>query len=240
LSVASRSGIVGVLGPVVIATVMLLLSLAGGGEAARALMIVNAFDAWHGLFADPAYLGPVLEAAIASVVYVVGCLGAAWAILLRRDFAGEERRALPRGAIAAAAGVVALLAIAEVATPSGITAARLESSANTSFANLASLQQQLLGRLVPRGLSLPSRAHCRRRGGRAGTTGPGGDWGCSIVIAIPPPHVDTVDVHYDVTVRPNGCYTASGPETFLGQRLLPGRNGTVNPLFEFDGCFDTS
>ena len=57
---------------------------------------------------------------------------------------------------------------------------------------------------------------------------------------MPPPHIDTVDVHYDVTVRPDGCYTATGPETFLGQRLLPGRNGTLNPLFEFDGCFDTS
>ena len=48
LSVASRSGIVGVLGPPVIATVMLLLSLAGGGEAARSLLIANAFNAWHG------------------------------------------------------------------------------------------------------------------------------------------------------------------------------------------------
>ena len=73
-----------------------------------------------------------------------------------------------------------------------------------------------------------------------GTTGPGGDWGCTIAITTPPPHIDTVDVHYDVTVRPDGCYTATGPETFLGQRLLPGRNGTLNPLFEFDGCFDTS
>src|SRR4051812_21895633 len=135
LSVASRSGIVGVLGPPVIATVMLLLSLAGGGEAARALMIVNAFDAWHGLFTDPVHLRPVLEAAIASVVYVVGCLGAAWAILLRRDFAGaERRRAVPGVAIAAGVGVVALVAVAEAVTPSGVTAPRLEGSINTTFA----------------------------------------------------------------------------------------------------------
>jgi hypothetical protein len=125
-------------------------------------------------------------------------------------------------------------------TASGITASRLDSAINSTFDNLTALQQQLLGRVVPAGLSLSSVATCTRGGGGPRTSGPGDDWSCTITIVVPPPRPDTIDVHYDVTVRPNGCYATAGPETFLGQRLLPGKNGAVNPLFEFDGCFDTT
>jgi hypothetical protein len=42
-------------------------------------------------------------------------------------------------------------------------------------------------------------------------------------------------------VRANGCYTAEGPPTEIGRLTLRTRTGrnVVNPLYEFDGCFET-
>src|SRR5437588_406470 len=54
LSVVTRSGIVGVLGPPVIGTVMVLLSLIGGGEIVRTIMVATAVDPWHALVAEHA------------------------------------------------------------------------------------------------------------------------------------------------------------------------------------------
>jgi hypothetical protein len=245
LSVATRSGIVGVLGPPVIGTVMLLLSLVGGGEIVRTIMLATAFDAWHGLFTEQAYLGPVVEAAVVSAVYAFVCLAVAWRILRRRDFAGvpggaRPGWALPTRAVAASAAAVALLAVLANVGPTAITSKRLEAAINTTFDNLTILQQELLGRAVPANRSLSSGANCRRHGGGTSNSGPGDDWVCTITIVVPPPRPDTIEVTYDVRVRPNGCYTTEGPPSFIGQRVLPGAHGALNPLFQFDGCFNTT
>ena len=136
--------------------------------------------------------------------------------------------------------MVVVLAVASGLGPTAITATRVQNALNDTFDNLTILQQQELGRQVPAGLSLSSLAVCKRHGAKGSGSGPGDGWVCTVKIIQPPPRADTIDVTYDVRVRSNGCYTAEGPESFIGQRTLPGTRGTLNPLFQFDGCFDTT
>ena len=49
-SVATRNGILGVLGPLLVALVTQLLDLIGKGVIVHELLIGSAFDGWHGLF----------------------------------------------------------------------------------------------------------------------------------------------------------------------------------------------
>ena len=88
LSIATRSGIVGVLGPVLAAFVMQLLSLVGNGSWMHALLITTAFNDWHGVVTSPRFDAPLLIALAVSVLWIGACLSGAWAILRRRDFAG--------------------------------------------------------------------------------------------------------------------------------------------------------
>ena len=119
-SVATRSGIVGVLGPVIVALLTQLLALIGKGVIVHMLLIGTAFDAWHGLFADRVFLGPWLVSLLVCGLWISGCLGASWRILRRREFvAGGERAGSP-WAIPARVGAGAVALIALLALLSGV------------------------------------------------------------------------------------------------------------------------
>jgi hypothetical protein len=47
-------------------------------------------------------------------------------------------------------------------------------------------------------------------------------------------------VTYDVTLKPDGCYTAETGMT-LGALLVGNKQGKpfINPVYAFDGCFGT-
>ncbi len=62
LSVASRNGIVGVLGTILVALVMQLLALVGTGTWVHALLLASAFDGWHGLFTAHPFYSPLVLA----------------------------------------------------------------------------------------------------------------------------------------------------------------------------------
>ena len=97
LSTATRSGIGGVLGPVLAAFVMQLLSLVGNGSWMHALLITTAFNAWHGVVTSPRFDAPLLIALAVSLLWIGACLWGAWLILRRRDFAGPPVRDMPAG-----------------------------------------------------------------------------------------------------------------------------------------------
>jgi len=46
---------------------------------------------------------------------------------------------------------------------------------------------------------------------------------------------------YEIQVRTNGCFTATGPRLVVGPQTLntPTGQRRVNPLYQFDGCLDT-
>jgi ABC-2 type transport system permease protein len=246
-SVATRNGIVGVMGPSIVGLVMQLLALVGAGVWVHALLLASAFDGWHGLFTTHPFYGQLIVAAIVSVAWMVACLGGAWAILRRRDFAGPPtvRRAgwvLSVRVALLTAGVIALLAVASNWGPVGITAARLKAAITPTFNDLTLLQQRLLGRAVAPGAKLNILSSCNRRAGTS--RGPGDDWACTLDVIIPQPGAvpfQQTPVTYDVSVKSNGCYKADAPPSFVGQQMMrdPRGHSIVNPLFTIYGCFST-
>ena len=245
-SVATRNGIMGVLGPVLVALGMELLALVGNGVWVHTLLVASSFDDWHGLLTAPRFYGPLVLGSVVSVVWILACLGASWVILRRRDFAGTAvvRRpgwVMPVRVVIAVAVVIAALGAAGNWGPGSVTERRMEASISPAFNKLTLLQQRLLGRNVPSGSKLNILPNCRRRAGT--TQGPGDDWVCTLQVltATPGALPQTTGVTYDMSVKSNGCYKAEAPPSFVGQQLMldAQHQNVVNPLFTIYGCFNT-
>jgi ABC-2 type transport system permease protein len=85
LSVVSRSSLVGVGAPVVLALVMQLVALLGGLGRATNALLTTPFAAWHGLLREHPFYGPLWQGTLVSLVWTVICLLLARHLLLRRD-----------------------------------------------------------------------------------------------------------------------------------------------------------
>jgi len=245
-SIATRNGIMGVIGPPLTALAMQLLVLVGSGIWAHMLLVGSVFGAWHGLFPATPFFGPLMVGQLVSLVWIVVCLSLAWRIFSRRDFAGAPvaRRqgwGPPARVAVALAAAVALLALAGNWGPVGVTSAKLEPSFLGAFNNLTILQQREVGRRIPAGARLsilfPT---CSRRGSTP--TGPG-EWVCSFDVASQasgpmPPQQTTVT--YELSVQGDGCYKAQSPPAFIGQQTMRDDHGAsvVNPLYTIYGCFN--
>ena len=240
VSAVTRSSAAGALAPIVAALALQLLSLVGSGEIVHALLLSTAIDAWHGMFAVPAFAGPVLWGVLVSVAYATVFVGVAWLSLRNRDIAGpgtgERPWRRPVRVLLLAVGLVVLLALASNWGPTAITQTRLERSIVQDFRNLTVLQQKELGRHGLAGRDLRVLPGCRRQGVATPARGAGDDWVC--ILNVFTPAQTTID--YDVTVQSNGCYTADGPPAFIGPLTIRNPRGRrlLNPLFRFDGCFD--
>ena len=245
ISAVTRSSAAGMLGPLVVALAMQLFGLLGTGDIVRTLLLSTTLDAWNGMFAAPSYLRPIEWSALISLCYMIGCLGLAWLSLRKRDVtgAGSEERSWGRQlrVLVVAIAVIAVLGAVSNLGPSSITDGKLNRSIALTFANLTALQQEDLGRHVPAGSRLPAEAVCSRVGVQNAYRGPGDDWRCTIYL---PSRLNQQpnDVHYDVAVKPNGCYTAAGAESFIGPLTIRRPNGQriPNPLFRFTGCFNVA
>jgi ABC-2 type transport system permease protein len=244
ISAVTRSSAAGMLGPLVAALAMQLLGLLGSGDIVRAVLLSTALDAWNGMFAAPSYLRPMGWGAIITLGYFVVCLNVAWLNLRRRDIAGAGSAERSWGrqlrVLAIAIAVIALLGAVSNLGSTSVTDTKLNRSIALTFSNLTTLQQTDLGRHVPPGTGLPDGAICSRQGGGNAYRGAGDNWICNIYVPNLPK--EPTEVHYDVTVKPNGCYTAEGPESFIGPLTIhrPGGAPILNPLFRFNGCFEVA
>jgi ABC-2 type transport system permease protein len=247
-SVATRNGIMGVLGPVLVALVMELLELIGSGSWVHTLLVASAFDDWHGLLSAPRFYGTAIVGSCVCILWVMGCLGASWLILRRRDFAGAPltRRpgwVVPVRAVLAAAALIVLLGAGTSLGPTAVTRARLEASISSAFSDLTVLQQQELGRAIAKGAKLHLHTICSRHAGRS--EGPGDDWTCTLTVlnALPgsEPFIVTPIV-YDVSAKSDGCFKADAPPSFVGQQMMTVAHGrsVVNPDYTIYACFDTT
>ncbi len=245
-SVATRSGIVGVIGPSLIALVTQLMDLIGKGTWVHMLLVGSAFDGWHGLLRTHPFYGPLAVYSVVSLVWIVVCLGVSWVMIRHRDFAGTSvtRRPgwlVPVRVVAALIAVIALLALASNWGPVGVTATRLRASITPEFTSLTLLQQRQLGHKVPVGARLDVRTTCVRH---ASTPQGPGDWLCTLDVLVPQPGATPyaqTPVTYDVSVDSGGCYKAESPPTFVGQQTMLNAHGqiVVNPLYVIYGCFNT-
>lgn len=242
LSIASRSSIVGVLGPLVVSGALQVLSIASSGELVRAILPVTPFDAWHGLFTAPVHTGLLVQGAVTSIAYTAVFAGAGWYLLRRRAFAGSDavprarRHATARIAVITVA-IAAVLAAASGNGPTDLTASRLAASIAPAFGRLAVVRYQWQTD-TPGDTTVPMSATCNRGAGAQKNQGPGDDWSCTVV--------DTraadgaAPVVLDVALKSNGCYTAQAGSA-LGALLINNGKGkpVINPVYAFDGCFGT-
>ncbi len=244
-SVATRNGIVGVLGPLLVALLTQLLDLIGKGVVVHLLLIGSAFEGWHGLFTTHRFYVPLAVSSLVSVVWIAACVTASWRILRRRDFLastvnrGPDWRT-PVRVVAIATAIVAVLALLSGTGPTGDTAHRLSAAIGEEFNDVTLLQQQLIGRRVPAGAKLDILPNCNRRAAKA--VGPG-DWNCTLYVYLPQAQsvpFQQTSVEYDVSVESDGCYKAQSPPAFIGGPTMPGAHGSTvtNPLYIVYGCFD--
>jgi hypothetical protein len=245
-SVATRNGIVGVLGPILVALLTQLLFLIGKGTWVHLLLIGSAFDAWHGLFAEHPFFGPLVVSVFVCLAWIAATLGASWYILRRRSFVAQPRssRAGWRTSVrivAAALALIAVLALASNWGPAGVTAQRLNASLAPEFHRLTLLQQSLLGHPIPATARYRVVPVCSRRDAKP--VGPG-DWSCTmnvyVVVAQGQQPLTDTPVTYDVSMQSNGCYKAASPPGFVGAAKIRDTSGhsVVNPLAIIYGCFN--
>lgn len=246
-SVASRNGVVGVVGPLVAALSTMLLDLIGQGVWAHLLLVGAPFTNAYGLFTAHVFLGPLAVTLLMGLVWAAGSLCAAWVILRRRDFlagAASARRTgwrRPARMAVAVAGSIGVLALACNLGPVGVTRARLQKAVATTFSGASLLQQRLLGRRVPAGARLDVEPYCGRGAG-VRSRGPG-NWLCDVFVYLPQPKsvpFQRTNVEYDVSVSSNGCFKAESPPTFIGTPTMTDAAGrrVANPLYVVYGCFD--
>jgi hypothetical protein len=114
-----------------------------------------------------------------------------------------------------------------------IDAARVQSAVGSTFTRLYALQQREVGHAGPPPVVRTSCA----KGGQATATGAGDDWSC--VVLLYPSDGAIVNAPYDVQVKADGCFTATGPPGVVGQQTVQDTSGrtVTNPIYQFDGCF---
>jgi ABC-2 type transport system permease protein len=244
-SVVTRNGIIGVLGPILVALVTQLLALIGNGVWIHLLLIGSAFDAWHGLFVAHPFFGPLIVSVFVCVAWIAATLAVAWLILRRREFigSGERRRGwrTPLRIVVAGIAFIAVLALGTNLGPAGVTTRKLSSALAPEFKRLTILQQNLLGHPIPAGARYHILPVCGRRGAKPVGQG---DWNCTMNVYIllargTQPLTDT-PVAYDLSVQSNGCYKAQSPPLLVGQSTIRDTKGrtVVNPIVTIYGCLN--
>jgi ABC-2 type transport system permease protein len=242
-SIATRSTIMGVIGPLVVGFLMELLAVLGF----RALVLTTPFEAWHGLMVSPSHAWPLVQGSLVSLAYIVICTTLGWLIFRSRDFAGAgPSGSKPMQSARVRVGIVALAAVVLVAVasyrPSPVTSAALEKSVPATFSNLLKERVRLTGhpvyvsgRMLTPDLVAKSTKSCRRGGNLEPARGPGDDWICVMTVGK---GAKPLVFGYEVVARANGCYTAQGSSAIFGHPLILNRqyDQVVNPLYEFDGC----
>ncbi|GAA2716629.1 ABC transporter permease [Actinoplanes palleronii] len=88
LSVRTRNPAFGIAAPVVIGFVMQLLGSVTGLDLTRKFLLTTPLEAWHGLFAQHPFTGPLATGLAVSAGWTIICLAGAYLSLRRRDITG--------------------------------------------------------------------------------------------------------------------------------------------------------
>jgi hypothetical protein len=141
---------------------------------------------------------------------------------------------------AAAAGAATALTAALAGCATDVTRPRVEGSVGPVFANLYVQQQTLLGHPGLTPATVAANASCDRGGPQVPDKGAGSDWVCQV--RWTDNTGKTQDGKFELQVRSNGCYQAGGPSKLVGPLTIQTTTGknVINPVFEFDACFDTT
>lgn len=105
-----------------------------------------------------------------------------------------------------------------------------------TFSNLYVRAQEQQGRTDVTVELLSTQTTCTRGGGDTLDEGPGDDWAC--LVTFIDPSLGQKQVRYEVTLKPEGCFTADGPPPIVGDAKVADAQGVLrlNPVYAFDGC----
>ena len=84
LSVASRNSVVGIGGPVLLALLLQIVTLANLPVWGQQALPSTPFMAWHGFWTQPVYFGPFWWGLVSCASWFVVCASASWLIFRRR------------------------------------------------------------------------------------------------------------------------------------------------------------
>ena len=148
------------------------------------------------------------------------------------------RRRLPLLVVLLIAGIAIGVLVSRSHT--SVTRARLERSLPPTFARLYVQQAALLGHKGITVQSLHARAQCDKGGPNVSDEGPGNNWICLMTWKDPNLDETLLPGKFELNVHSNDCYTAGGPSKIVGLAAITDTHGNdvMNPVFEFDGCFN--
>ncbi|WP_261576135.1 hypothetical protein [Frankia gtarii] len=149
-------------------------------------------------------------------------------------------RLVRRARLAGVAVTAAVLTATLVGCSADVTRPRVEGSLGPVFANLYVQQQALLGHPGLTPATVAARPTCHRTTPGSHDTGAGSDWICQV--GWSDGTGKSQNGKFELQVRSNGCYQAGGPSRIVGPIMIRDVAGksVINPVFEFDGCFDTT
>ncbi len=151
-----------------------------------------------------------------------------------------RRRSAAAVVAAVAAGGAGLLS---GCAPGPITAAHLQASVSTTFANLWVYHESEVGHPHPGAAALDATTVCLRGLPTQVQHGAGSDWVCHVTWLVDGPGTP-VTATYNLNVDTDGCYAADGdgPASVNGSPIITDAAGgtRVNPMFQFNGCIDTA
>jgi hypothetical protein len=118
----------------------------------------------------------------------------------------------------------------------GITSDRVSGSVAPTFEHLYRWKQQLEGASTAK--PLDTKARCVKGDASVRDEGAGSNWVCTISFLVDGPDTP-VSFNWNLTVKPNGCWTAEGTPVQLGGQTIRTRAGkpVANPIYAVDGCF---
>jgi len=88
LSVVSRSSVVGIGGPVLIALLLQIVTLVNLPAWGQAALLSTPFMAWHGFWVQPAFYGPFRAGLITCAAWFAACGALSWLVFRRRTIGG--------------------------------------------------------------------------------------------------------------------------------------------------------
>ena len=247
-SVALGRSPMGLVTPALFALLLQIAQLLPLPVVVRTALPSYAFIAWHGLFTDPAQIGPLVIGIAVSLAWAVAASALAYLLFMRRDFTdvaydGIGRRVLMRAVlplVALFAVTVGVIAGTTPASGSGIDRAKLDRSLATAFAHLYRMQTGELHRPDVTEAQLRTSASCDKGGPLVEDLGPGNDWRCVVTWQLPG-SAATGSAIYQLDVHPDGRYVADGdgPQEVNGFFQVHTPTGDApNPLWQFDDSID--
>lgn len=138
-----------------------------------------------------------------------------------------------------ALALAGLAAVAAGCSSSGITSDRVAGSVAPTFEHLYRYKQRLQG--ASTATPLNTRASCVKGDASVPDHGAGSDWVCTITFLIDGAGTP-VSFNWNLSVKPDGCWTAEGTPPQLGGQTIRTRAGktVADPIYAVDGCFPAS